>query len=146
MEQILGKVQKLFISQSGTSKIQSLSTIEVDLDGIKGSKFYGKNQKRSVLLSSLHAYNLCTRDNIDIAFGELGENILLDFNPHTLAPHCQLSIGTAILELTIPCTLCKGLSTIDPALPVLLEHDRGVFFKVTKPGTISINDSVSIIT
>ena len=141
----LGKVQQLFISQNSTAHIQALSSIEVNQQGILDSKFYNKNIERSVLLSGLHAYALCKRDNIAIEYGELGENILLDFNPHTLPVKSKLSIGTALLELTIPCTLCKGLSTIDTHLPKLLEHDRGVFFKVIQAGKISINDSVYLI-
>ena len=141
----LGKVQQLFISQNATAHIQSLSSIEVDTQGIIDSKFYNKNIERSILLSGLHAYALCKRDNIEIEYGELGENILLDFNPHALPAQSKLSIGTALLELTIPCTLCKGLSTVDPHLPKLLEHDRGVFFKVLQAGEISINDPVYLL-
>ena len=141
----LGKVQQLFISQNATANIQSLPSIEVDTQGILDSKFYNKNIERSILLSGLHAYALCKRDNIAIEYGELGENLLLDFNPHTLPVQSKLSIGTVLLELTIPCTLCKGLSTIDPHLPKLLEHDRGVFFKVIEAGKISINDPVYLL-
>lgn len=144
-KQILGKVKKLFISHESAPSSSSVSQMEVDKYGIKESKFYNKKIDRSVLLSSLHAYALCLNKNIDIKYGELGENLLLDFNPHTLDLKSQLSIGSCILELTIPCTLCKGLSTIDPALPQLLEHDRGVFFRVIKEGIISEADTVYLL-
>lgn len=141
----LGKVVKLFISENNNTKRKRCQQIHVDQNGIINSKFYNKKIDRSVLLSSLHAYALCKDQNINISYGDLGENLLLDFNPHTLPMHSLLSIGSVILQLTLPCTLCKGLSTIDAALPILLEHDRGVFFKVIQAGSIKQEETVYLL-
>ena len=52
-----GKVIELFITKDdGKKSRQSVSSILIDADGIKGDKFYAKDPMRSILLSSQHSY------------------------------------------------------------------------------------------
>jgi len=139
-----GKVLKLFItSDDGEKKRESVESIELDAEGILQDKFYGKNLQRSVLLTSQESYTMAHNENIEIDYGSLGENILLDINPYSLDCGARLFIGDTEFEITQSCTLCKGLSTLNSKLPKLLKNDRGIFAKViSSKGTIKIGDEV----
>ena len=141
---IVGKIQKLFISQKKTKTRVSKKNIFVDFQGIQEDKFYNKNIDRSVLLSSIYAYELMNKQKINVTHGELGENILVDFNPYDLEKGTQLLIGNVILEITIECTICNGLNKIDDKVPQLLKNSRGIFARVVQGGTIQINDTIQI--
>jgi MOSC domain-containing protein YiiM len=120
----------------------------VDKNGIVSDKFYAKNINRSVLISSEKSYKIASDNSIEMMYGDLGENILLDFNPYDLKEGTQLRIGSkensVILEISQHCTLCNSLSKVNSKLPKLLKDDRGIFAKVIQSGTIMINDSIYI--
>ena len=138
----LGNVIKLFISELDNAEKIEVQSINCNLDGIIGDKFYKRDKNRSILLSSLHSYNLAKQNGIDISYGTLGENILLDFDPHNLQIGTKIYIGDAILELSQECTLCKHLTTINNKLPKLLKKDRGIFAYALNEAKININDKV----
>ncbi|MFA6760903.1 MAG: MOSC domain-containing protein [Sulfuricurvum sp.] len=141
MPKKVGKVLKLFISQSSRSELQSLA---IDENGIVGDKFYAKDIQRSILLTSTDSYKLAQDHGIDVADGLLGENVLMDFNPYTLPHGTRLRIGDAWFEITQNCTLCNHLSAIDSKLPKLLRHNRGIFAKALHSATIYIEDEIFI--
>jgi MOSC domain-containing protein YiiM len=140
--QPVGKVLSLFITDTQTSPKHS---ILLDQKGILSDKHYNKNVERSVLISSISSYKLAKEKNITIPYGQLGENLLIDYNPYHLAIGSQLKIGQTILEITQPCTLCQHLSCIDSKLPKLLKKDRGIFGKVIQEGTIKIDDKIYLL-
>jgi len=143
-KQKIGQIKQLFISSIEEKKRVSLNTIEVDIKGIVNDKYYNTNQERSILISPIHAYELMKEKNIEATYGQLGENLLVDFNPYDLEEGTQLFIGNTILQITIECTICNLLTKINNKVPKLLKKDRGVFAKVIQEGTLNINDSVSI--
>ena len=143
-KQKIGQIKQLFISSIKEKKRVSQSTINVDIKGIVSDKYYDTNQERSILISTIHAYELMKENNIEATYGQLGENILVDFNPYDLEEGTQLFIGNTILEITIECTICNLLTKINNKVPKLLKKDRGVFAKVIQDGTLNINDSVYI--
>ncbi|MBA1438031.1 MAG: MOSC domain-containing protein [Epsilonproteobacteria bacterium] len=139
-----GKVLKLYITKNGTKRVrEEVETITVDNNGVVDDKFYAKNLQRSVLITAVQSYELAKTKEIDLPFGSLGENILIDINPYSLLPGQQLIIGETVLEITQNCTLCKGLSSVNPALPKVLKNDRGIFAKVVSgKSQISLGDQV----
>lgn len=141
-----GKVLKLFITSNDEQKTRlTPDAITVDEDGVLEDKFYKKDLMRAVLITSLDSYNLAKENGIEIEYGLLGENILIDANPYSLVPGQTLKIGDTILEITQNCTLCKGLSTVSSKLPKILKDDRGIFAKVVNgKSTINIGDRVEI--
>lgn len=142
-----GKVIELFITLDDTNKTRkSVQTVSVDNDGILEDKFHGKNLQRSVLLTATDSYVITQENNIDIATGSLGENILIDINPYHLVMGDIVVMGSVELEITQNCTLCKGLSIVDSKLPKLLKDDRGIFAKVISgKSTINVGDKVTIV-
>ncbi len=143
--QEVGKILKLFISIKGIEKRVEKAQLSVDENGILEDKFYAKDRQRSILLSSKESYLLTQEHSIDLNYGTLGENILMDFNPYLLPVGTQLQIGEVILEITQACTICNHLSKIDKKLPKLLKDDRGIFSKVIKKGNIYNGDTIFML-
>ncbi|RUM67576.1 MAG: MOSC domain-containing protein [Sulfurospirillum sp.] len=135
----VGSAVGLFVSKKPVDEMM------LDHQGVVNDKFYNKARERSVLLSAEQSYALAKEKGISLGAGELGENILLDYNPYHLTPGAQIRIGEVTLEITQNCTLCKSLSKIDSKLPKLLKDDRGIFARVVKEGIIKKGDQVYII-
>ncbi|ABB45335.1 conserved hypothetical protein [Sulfurimonas denitrificans DSM 1251] len=141
----VGKVLHLFISKSGISQRFEQEKITLDKLGVNEDKFYTKNPQRSVLISSIDSYTLLKNYNIEIPFGYLGENILLDYNPYALEVGTLLKIGGSTLEITQHCTICNHLAVIDVKIPTLLKNDRGIFARVVEDGDIEMADEVYLL-
>lgn len=135
-------VLALYVSSSDNIKRVNKESLVLDSNGVFEDKFYGKNPNRLILLTSTKAYELAKQNGIEMEYGSLGENILID---HTISHLCvgdRFIIGDTVLEVTQNCTLCNGLSAIDSRLPEILKNDRGIFAKTVKMGSIKKNDSV----
>lgn len=135
----IGEVLELFISK------KSVDRMFLDKKGVINDKFYAKDINRSVLISSIDSYKLAQDRDIELDYGQLGENILIDYNPYRLKSGARIQIGEAILEISQNCTLCKSLTKIDNKLPKLLKDDRGIFAKVIKAGEIKERDKIYLI-
>jgi len=140
-----GKILSLFVSNATTMNQENMVSITLDKNGIVSDKFYNKNINRSVLITSCSSYSLVRDKKIDINYGDLGENLLVDFNPYKLSIGQQLKVGDAILEISQHCTLCNSLSRINKNIPKILKNDRGIFAQVIKSGTISQDDVVTYL-
>ena len=141
----VGSVLKLFTSKSGTSERFLEQKIQLDINGVVGDKFYAKKIDRSVLIASTASYKLVSTYGIEMPYGYLGENILMDFNPYALEVGTKVKMGNAILEISQHCTICNHLTTIDVKIPTLLKNDRGVFAKVIQDGDIYAGDDVYLV-
>ncbi|MBE0496136.1 MAG: MOSC domain-containing protein [Campylobacterales bacterium] len=144
-KRVLGTVVHLYISKEGAKTREKKETLSVELDGPQGDKFKGKDSERSVLLVACYSYELAKQNGIDVSAGELGENILLDFDPYALEPGTQLQIGNVTLEIAQKSSLCNSLSKINSNLPKLLKDKRGMFAKVIHPGFINEGERVYFV-
>jgi len=117
----------------------------LDTKGIVKDKHYNKNIERSVLLASMQSYALVKKHSINVPYGALGENLLMDYNPYHLPSGFRLKIGNVILEISQHCTLCKSLAKVDVKLPKLLKDDRGIFAKVIESGSIKEGDTIYLL-
>jgi len=143
----VGKVLELFITDADKSKDrESVTSVNVDPNGILNDKFYSKDPMRAILITSKESYELSMKNGIKLQTGSLGENILIDINPYALQHGEKIKIGDTILEITQHCTLCKGLSTVNSKLPKLLKNDRGIFARVIEGSSeIVLDDKVEIL-
>ena len=144
---IVGTVKSLY---SATNSSQSLprppaKNLEcVAGHGIKYDKFAGKMLDRSVMVVGQKAYDMAEEESIRLEAGSLGENILLDFDPHDFIYGTQFKIGDVLLEITEDCTMCTHLTQFDAALPELLLHHRGRYCKILEGGTIVPGQTVTL--
>jgi len=134
----VGNVFTLFYTDSTGCKVKK--ELILDEKGVVNDKHYNLDLDRSVLITSLDSYKLIKKSNIDVNYGSLGENILIDYNPYHLDIGSKFQVGSVILEISQYCTLCKSFAKLDSRLPKLLKSDRGIFAKVLKSGTIKSND------
>ena len=138
----IGEVLELFVSVKGDSTRIAKKIIELNEDGVVGDKFYAKDRERSVLLTTIDSYNMALAHNIEMSYGSLGENILIDYNPYLLPIGTKIQMGEVVLEVSQKCTICNHLSIIDKSLPKLLKDDRGIFVKVVEVGSIKKGDKI----
>jgi len=139
----VGNVFSLFYATTnGTDKALELS---IDSKGILKDKHYNKDIDRAVLITSLDTYILAQKNGINISYGSLGENLLMDYNPYNLEVGTQLKIANVILEISQHCTLCKSFTQIDTKLPKLLKNDRGIFARVIDAGIIKDGDDIYLL-
>ncbi len=143
----IGRVIQTFSAPKGfKAKVRPI-VAKLDMlegHGIKNDKFAGKNEDRAVMIIGQKAYDIANNNGMDVSFGSLGENILLDFDPHTLAIGTILEVNGAELEVTQSCTICKSLCKFGDTLPELLANDRGIYCKVIKSGMIVQGDEITL--
>jgi MOSC domain-containing protein YiiM len=144
----LGIVKDTFSANKNHSglprpKVEQLECIK-DF-GIKDDKFANKNLDRTVMIVGQIAYDIAKENNIQLKNGSLGENILLDFDPHILNKDNIISIGDVKLQLTYECSICNHLSCFDSKLPKLVENHRGLYCKILTNGIIKNNQEVFIL-
>ncbi len=111
--------------------------------GILGDKFARKDLNQTVMIVGQRAYDIAAAEGIDIVPGSLGENILIDADPHQWPVGTQLKIGQAVVAITEACTLCNHLSVLDRRLPRLVRRDRGVYCRIVVSGNIQKGDPVA---
>ena len=139
----VGNISSLFYATSNGSTLASV--LLLDEKGIVKDKHYNKDKERSVLIASLDSYVLAKNNGIDVPYGSLGENLLIDYNPYQLQAGARLKIADVTLEISQHCTLCKSFTKIDEKLPELLKNDRGIFAKVIESGSIKKGDDIYLL-
>ncbi|MFK2822652.1 MOSC domain-containing protein [Arcobacter sp. YIC-80] len=138
----LGKVVEIFSAkkeQSGLPRprVESLNLIK-DY-GIEFDKFALKDLDSTVMIVGVNSYELAKKNNISLEYGSLGENILLDFNPHDYKVGTRFIVEDAVLEVTQKCTICNHLSVFGKKLPLIIKDCRGLYCKIIKSGIIKKN-------
>ncbi|WP_044418693.1 MOSC domain-containing protein [Halarcobacter anaerophilus] len=144
----LGKVIDTFSAKVGQSglprpKVQSLDLIYGY--GIKDDKFAGDNLDKTVMIVGKQSYDLAKENSIELQNGSLGENILLDFDPHEFPIGTRFKIGEAVIVVTENCTICNHLAVFDDELPILLQEYRGLYCKIEKAGIVTKNSTVELV-
>ena len=112
--------------------------------GIKDDKFALKNLDQSVLIVPIDAYDITKNEGIELEFGSLGENILVDFNIMDMPINTKLKIGDAVVEITQKCTMCNHLAVFDKRVPRLVRNHRGVYCKIIESGIVKKGMSVEV--
>lgn len=116
----------------------------LDKLGVQKSKFYAKDISKSVLFISTSSYKKAICEKIDIKYGDLGENILVDFDIKKLKIGDRVQICDAILEITEERSICKSFTNIHKNLAKILKN-KGIFAKVLQRGEIKTSSPLNII-
>ena len=112
--------------------------------GIKNDKFAGKDKNKALMIVGIDAYIIAKENGINIEFGSLGENILLDFNPHEYKVGTVFCINDVKLEITQNCTICNHLSIFGKELPSLVRNHRGLYCRILSSGIITKENIIYI--
>ncbi len=113
--------------------------------GVVGDRHYGKHPDRAVLVAGQTAYTLAAQVGLKLPWGALGENLLIDLDPHRLGAGARLAIGSVLLEFTSVCTVCEALSVFDLRLPKLLYGRRGLYARVLQGGVVRVGDALEVL-
>lgn len=141
------KIIQLFSAPKGISGGVRPTKEELNLivnHGIENDKFALKDLNQTVMILGVNSYEMAKSQYIDLQYGSLGENILLDFDPHTLPIGTKIQLDEAIIQITQRCTICNHLSVFDKKLPKLLKDHRGLYCKIVSSGIINKNSKVTI--
>ncbi len=144
----IGKVIDIFSAKKGQSGLPRPKVNSLDLIsgfGIRNDKFAGQDENRSVMIVGIDSYNLAKKHDINLEFGSLGENILLDFDPHKYEIGTIFQIGNTKIQTTQNCTICNHLSVFHKRLPIIVKKCRGIYCKIIKNGRIEEGSLVKVI-
>ena len=145
-ERIMAKVVSLHASPERGFPRPMVDKVELVVGyGIVGDRKAGKREARAVLLIGLATYEHLEGIGKPLPFGGLGENLVLDVDPHSLEPGTALQIGQAVLEISLYCSACKTLrDRYGSDFPLLLGRRRGMLARVIRGGLIAVGDSLQI--
>ncbi|RAH15637.1 MAG: MOSC domain-containing protein [Methanobacteriota archaeon] len=109
----MGSVSSINISSGGVPKLP-VSSVKVSREGLEGDSqnFHGHGGlKRAVSLYSCELIEGLKKEGNPIFPGSTGENLTLEgVNWDLFQSGLKLSIGSSILELTMPAVPCKTIS------------------------------------
>lgn len=145
-ERIMAKVVSLHASPERGFPRPVVERVELLAgSGIAGDRKAGRREARAVLLLGQATYEYLEGIGLPLPYGGLGENIVLDVDPHSFEPGTPLQIGEALLEISLYCSACKTLrDRYGTDFPQLLGRRRGMLARVIQGGSITVGDSVEI--
>lgn len=109
--------------------------------GIDGDRKARAGSRRQVYL-----VDQSTLDAVALDAGALRENITVRGMPvNTLQPGTRLRLGGALLEVTMPCTVCGELDDLRSGLKEALRDRRGILTRVVAGGVVRLGDAISIV-
>ena len=101
---------------------------------------------RQVSLLSLEKIDAFRERGADVAYGDFGENLILEgFDLRTLPVGTRFRIGEALLEMSQIGKECHSHCAIYQSMGDCIMPREGVFAVVKKPGTIHVGDSVECL-
>ena len=108
--------------------------------GLEGDHHAKRDSKRQVLLIEAE-----TLEKLNLHMGEVRENITTrGIDLMKLPIGTRLSIGQAVLELTVECEPCKLMDELRPGLRETLKGQRGMLARVTRGGKLSVGDEIRV--
>ena len=136
-----GVVSALFISAKKKAAPASVDEVRTNNRGFEGDYHSRSANRRQILM-------ICeeTLNQLDLTPGTIFENVVVrGLDVMSLREGGRLRMGTAILEVTIPCEPCVMMDRIRPGLRKALDGRRGMFATVVAPGAIRVGDSVEAL-
>lgn len=137
-----GTITLLQISTAHGQPMQAKSSVQAIAGlGFSGEIHAREGSKRQVLLmdeETLAAFGLVA--------GRIRENITTrGVILKTLVPGTRVRAGSALLEITMPCSPCEFIEGIRPGLRAELEGQRGMLAQVVEGGEIRVGDKIEIL-
>jgi MOSC domain-containing protein YiiM len=137
----MAHVSNLFIAVEHHKPMKAVGQVTAIADrGFEGCIHGRHRSKRQVLLVDSE-----TLAEFGLEPGIVRENITtVSVNVAGLKLGQRLSVGGAVLEVTIPCEPCHQMDEIRKGLQEALQDRRGVLCRVIEGGRISLGDQIEI--
>lgn len=141
-----GTVVSLHAGGARLLKESAASLTLLEGHGAHGDRHAGRDADRALLVTSVSSYVYLAEAGLSLSYGMLGENLVIDgIALHKLSAGTCLSLGRAVLELTLPCPVCKSLSAVDPRLPKLALGRRGIYARVLRGDEVRRGQTVTAL-
>lgn len=137
----MARVSDLFIAVEHRKPMKAVDQVTAVADrGFEGCIHGRHGSKRQVLLVDSE-----TLAEFDLVPGIVRENLTtVGLNVADLKAGERLVIGSAVLEVTIPCAPCFRMEEIRAGLQEALKDRRGVLCRVIEGGRIWREDAIEI--
>jgi MOSC domain-containing protein YiiM len=137
----MAHISNLFVAVEHRKPMKAVDqAIAIADRGFEGCIHARQGGKRQLLLVDRE-----TLDKFDLVPGVLRENVTTEgLNVADLRPGQRLVIGTAVLQVTIPCEPCFRMDEIRTGLQEALKNRRGALCRVIEGGRISRGDAIEI--
>ena|SRR5690348_9762671 len=137
----MGHVANLFMAAERRKPMKAVDQVAALADqGFEGCAHGRQGSKRQVLIIDRE-----TLAEFGLMPGVVRENITTaGLNLAQLRTGQRLSVGGAVLEVTLPCEPCHHLDEIQMGLREALQNRRGVLCRVVAGGRISQGDSIEV--
>lgn len=134
-------VSGIFISTERGAPMQRLQAATIVADwGLQNDRKARAGSKRQVYL-----VDEATLASVDLQPGDLNENITVrGMDVNTLRAGQRVRLGEAVLEITMPCTVCGELEKVRAGLKEVLRDRRGVLAQVVETGVVRLGDPLVI--
>jgi MOSC domain-containing protein YiiM len=135
-----GTVRALFIAR-GKEKHEDVPSVRVTETGFEGDYHSKSAERRQILLMSSGIL-----EDLQLDPGAVFENAIIDgFDVMALAGGQQFRMGTAVVEVTVPCEPCGRMERVRTGLKHAILNRRGMFVKVVTPGLVKVGDVMDLI-
>jgi MOSC domain-containing protein YiiM len=143
-----GKVLSLYMTMPDMIRAghrMDVDDIEVDENGIMGSRDYENGTDRNVVLVSQKSYDIIEEAELVIERGLLMEDIYVDIDLYHLNKGSVIEIGEMLFEVVGLCEDYRYLYAFAPEVPDLIRGKRGLFLSPLDYGGIQIGNEVKVI-
>jgi len=143
-----GKVLSLYMTMPDMIRAghrMSVEDLEMDENGIMGSRDYENGKEHTMVLVSKKSYDIIEEAELVLEQGVLMEDIYVDVDLYHLKPGSVIEIGDVLFEVTGACEDYRYLYAFAPELPDLISGKRGLFISPIEYGGIAVGNDVEVI-
>ena len=143
-----GKVLSLYMIMPDMMRSghrMKVEDIDLDENGIMGSRDYENGTERNIVLVSKKSYDIIEEAELAFERGLLMEDIYVDIDLYHLNKGSVIEIGEVLFEVTGPCEDYRYLYAFAPELPELIQGNRGLFLSPLDYGQIQVGNEVKVI-
>lgn len=137
-----GTISNLYIAKGKDVPMQPRQSVAAIADlGLQDDWHARKDSKRQVLFMDAE-----TLQTFGLQPGRVRENITTrGIALKSLERGALLRVGSAMFEVTLPCTPCEFIDDIQPGLREKMQGQRGMLARVVLGGEIKIGDAVEVV-
>ena len=143
-----GKVLSLYMTMPDMIRAghrMNVEDIDLDENGIMGSRDYENGTERNIVLVSKKSYDIIEEAEFVIERGLLMEDIYVDVDLYHLNKGSVIEIGEVLFEVVGPCEDYRYLYAFAPEVPELIHGKRGLFLSLLDYGGIQVGNEVKVI-
>ena len=142
---MIGRVKAVNISENKGTKKTNVYSCEITQTGLKGDSHAG-DWHRQVSLLAKESIDKMKKQGLALNYGDFAENITTEgIILYKLPIGKKIKINNVVLEVTQIGKKCHHGCEIRKLVGNCIMPEEGIFAKVLKTGTITVDDKIEII-